>query len=271
MLFERRPALGGLTSSIRRHGLSFDNGQHVFLRCCTAYLELLDRLGAREQVVPAAAARRARAGAGRRTSLDQADRTARPAPSPRVTGTVPPPVAARAAQLARPALALRRLDPDDATLDNVSFGAWLASQGQSERAIDRLWDLIVLPTLNVPAGEASLALAAKVFRTGLLDRSDGGDIGWATVPLAQLHGANAARALDAAGVETVLGAAVGSIDRSPSGSFTIVCGARRTAGLGRGRHSTAGGSHARCLRRRCGRAARDVPDRQRPPGARSAR
>jgi protoporphyrinogen oxidase len=68
-----------------------------------------------------------------------------------------------------------------------------------------------------------------VFRTGLLDRSDSGDIGWATVPLAQLHGANAARALDAAGVETVLGAAVGSIDRFPSGSFTIVCGATRTA------------------------------------------
>jgi hydroxysqualene dehydroxylase len=229
VLFERRPALGGLTTSIRRHGLSFDNGQHVFLRCCTAYLELLDRLGARDQVflqprldVPVLAPGGARASI-RRTGL--------PAPL-HLLGSL-----ARyrhlslreRAQLAGPALALRHLDPDDATLDNVSFGAWLTSQGQSERAIDRLWDLIALPTLNVPAREASLALATKVFRTGLLDRSDSGDIGWATVPLAQLHGANAARALDAAGVETVLGAAVGSIDRSPSGSFTIVCGATRTA------------------------------------------
>ena len=31
------PRLGGLTSSIERDGLSFDNGQHVFLGCCSAY------------------------------------------------------------------------------------------------------------------------------------------------------------------------------------------------------------------------------------------
>jgi protoporphyrinogen oxidase len=30
--FERRPVLGGLTTSIRHNGLFFDNGQHVFLR-----------------------------------------------------------------------------------------------------------------------------------------------------------------------------------------------------------------------------------------------
>ena len=36
-LLERRQRLGGLTWSFRRNGLSFDNGQHVFLRCCAAY------------------------------------------------------------------------------------------------------------------------------------------------------------------------------------------------------------------------------------------
>ncbi|HLN05027.1 MAG TPA: hydroxysqualene dehydroxylase HpnE, partial [Acidimicrobiales bacterium] len=126
--------------------------------------------------------------------------------------------------LARPALALRRLDPDDAGLDNLSFGDWLADHGQTERAIDRLWNLIALPTLNVPAGQASLKLATKVFRVGLLDRSDSGDIGWSKVPLAELHGASSARALRAAGVEVMLGAPVGSIDRSPSGSFALSTG-----------------------------------------------
>jgi phytoene dehydrogenase-like protein len=44
-VFEARPRLGGLTYSFRRGELSVDNGQHVFLRCCTAYQALLSRLG----------------------------------------------------------------------------------------------------------------------------------------------------------------------------------------------------------------------------------
>ncbi len=41
-----------------------------------------------------------------------------------------------------------------------------------------LWDLIALPTLNLPAAQASLALGAFVFKTGLLERDDAGDIGF---------------------------------------------------------------------------------------------
>src|ERR1700692_424983 len=49
-LLERRAHLGGLTSSIDRDGLSFDNGQHVFLGCCSAYRAFINRLGATKQV-----------------------------------------------------------------------------------------------------------------------------------------------------------------------------------------------------------------------------
>jgi phytoene dehydrogenase-like protein len=35
-LIERRSHLGGLTWSFRHNGLWFDNGQHVFMRCCVA-------------------------------------------------------------------------------------------------------------------------------------------------------------------------------------------------------------------------------------------
>jgi len=129
-------------------------------------------------------------------------------------------------RLVRPALALGRLDPDDASLDAVSFGDWLAGRRQSKRAIDRLWNLIALPTINVAAAEASLGLATKVFRVGLLDRSDAGDIGWSRVPLGELHGTIAARALQAAGVETVLGSPVGPIGRSPLGTFALSAGPR---------------------------------------------
>jgi squalene-associated FAD-dependent desaturase len=224
--FERRPVLGGLTTSIRHNGLFFDNGQHVFLRCCTAYRGFIDRIGATGQVflqdrldVPVLAP------GGARASIK---RSALPAPLHIAgsLGTYRHLSVRERVRLVRPALALRRLDPDDASLDNVSFGDWLADHGQNKRAVDRLWNLIALPTLNVGAGEASLGLATKVFRVGLLDRSDGGDIGWSRVPLGELHGAIAARALEAAGIETVLGSPVGAIGRAPLGAFTVSSGAR---------------------------------------------
>jgi squalene-associated FAD-dependent desaturase len=102
-------------------------------------------------------------------------------------------------------------------LDEITFGAWLSDHGQGARATEALWDLIALPTLNIHAEEASLALAAKVFRTGLLDHADAGDIGWSAVPLGQLHGEPASRALDQAGVELVLGTRVTTIGTKASG------------------------------------------------------
>ncbi|MGD0439088.1 MAG: hydroxysqualene dehydroxylase HpnE [Acidimicrobiales bacterium] len=226
VLFERRPVLGGLTASIVHNGLSFDNGQHVFLRCCTAYRGFIDRIGATDQVflqdrldVPVLAP------GGPRASIR---RSALPAPLHLGVSL------ARYRHLSvrerlglvRPALALGRLDPDDASLDASSFGDWLAGQGQDKRAIERLWNLIALPTINIAADEASLLLATKVFRVGLLDRSDAGDIGWSRVPLGELHGAIAARALAQAGVEAVLGSPVGAIVRSPLGTFTLSSGQR---------------------------------------------
>src|SRR5277367_3220426 len=49
-LLERRQRLGGLTWSFLRNGLSFDNGQHVFLRCCSSYLRFIDRIDANDAV-----------------------------------------------------------------------------------------------------------------------------------------------------------------------------------------------------------------------------
>ena len=42
-ILEARPRLGGATTSFSRDGLIVDNGQHVFLRCCTAYQGLISR------------------------------------------------------------------------------------------------------------------------------------------------------------------------------------------------------------------------------------
>jgi squalene-associated FAD-dependent desaturase len=223
-LLERRGKLGGLTWSFRRRGRWFDNGQHVFLRCCTSYRTFLERLGATDMVylqprleVPVLAP-------GGITSV--ISRSSLPAPL-QLLGSL-----ARyrhlslgdRARLARPALALRRLDLDDPSLDDVAFGPWLVAHGQRRDAIASLWNLIALPTLNVSADEASLALAAMVFRTGLLDSADGGDVGWSKVPLGELHGEQASRALSEAGVEVVLGAAVHAIDTAAGGPRVVSFG-----------------------------------------------
>jgi hydroxysqualene dehydroxylase len=221
VLVERRSRLGGLTWSFRRHGLWFDNGQHVFMRCCTAYRGFLDRIGATDQValqprldVPVVAP------GGITSSIT---RTNLPAPL-HLAGSL---VRYRflsvreRAQLARAVLPLRHLDADDPTLDDITFGQWLTDHGQSAHAIERLWDLITLPTVNVPAAEASLAMAVKVFRTGLLDRSDGGDIGWSQVPLRQLHADNGSRALSGAGVDVRLGSRVEGLARSGDGPWAL--------------------------------------------------
>ena len=49
-LFEARRRLGGATFSIRRKGYWLDNGQHVALRCCTAYRSFLRRIGVEQHL-----------------------------------------------------------------------------------------------------------------------------------------------------------------------------------------------------------------------------
>ncbi|HEY5303710.1 MAG TPA: hydroxysqualene dehydroxylase HpnE [Acidimicrobiales bacterium] len=223
-LFERRPQLGGLTSSIERDGLSFDNGQHVFLGCCTAYQALLERLGASEQVYL-------------QPRLDMPVLSPRGISSSIARTRLPAPLHLASSlaryrhlsirdriHLVRAVVAIRRLDLSDPTLDTLSFGDWLRQHGQSQRSIDRLWNLIIQPTLNVTADQSSLALAAQVFRVGFLERSNGADVGWSIVPLATLHGTNAERSLGNAGVEVRLNSSVTSVVPSSNGEITVRTG-----------------------------------------------
>ncbi|HVB70285.1 MAG TPA: hydroxysqualene dehydroxylase HpnE [Acidimicrobiales bacterium] len=226
VLLERRPFLGGLTTSIERRGVSFDNGQHVFLRCCSAYRDFIQRIGATEQVhLQARLSVPVLAPVARRATIA---RNSLPAPF-HLVGSLARyrhlSVAERL-RLLGAVTALRRLDIDDPTLDARSFGDWLTQHHQSDGAIDRLWDLIVRPTLNVGARDASLALAAMVFQVGLLDERDAGDIGWSKIPLIELHGTLAAQALSDAGVEVVCNATVSSIDRRPDGRWAVRAGDR---------------------------------------------
>ena len=204
-LVEVRRRLGGAAYSFERDGMRFDNGQHVFLRCCSAYRSLLARLGSTHHVA-----------VQERLEIPVLSPLAEPVVLRR--GSLPPPFhlagalaryphlsPAQRLSAALAARALTGLDPSDSGLDRQTFGAWLAEHGQDAHAVSVLWDLIALPTLNVPAAEASLALGAFVFRTGLLTGADAGDIGFHVGTLAETIGEPAERALAEAGVEFRLG------------------------------------------------------------------
>jgi squalene-associated FAD-dependent desaturase len=213
-LFEARARLGGATWSSERDGFWLDNGQHVFLRCCHAYRAFLRRLGVEEQVVLQRRLEVPVAAPGGRLAW------IRRAPLPAPGHLAPSVLRYRHLSLGErlhagvTARAIGRLDLDDPAVDARSLGDWLAERGESDAAIDRFWDLLVRATLNLPAREASLSLAAKVFQTGLLERADAGDVGWARVPLQALHGEPAAAALRAAGAAVELRAPLQAIDAS---------------------------------------------------------
>ncbi len=204
-LVEVRRRLGGAAYSFDRDGLEMDNGQHVFLRCCAAYRALLARLGSDHLVSVQPRLDIPVLRPGHRPA--RLRRSGLPAPLHLAGALALYPHLSPAERLraARAAGALARLDPDDPRLDRVTFGEWLARHGQGPQSVDALWDLIALPTMNIPAAEASLALAAFVFRTGLLSSSGAGDIGFHVGTLGQIIGAPAARVLAEAGVSVRLG------------------------------------------------------------------
>lgn len=204
-LLEVRPRLGGAAYSVERDGLTVDNGQHVFLRCCDAYRGLLARLGSESLVRVQERLEIPVLRPGRPTTLLRRGNLPVPAHLARalLSFSPLPPLARLSAATAVKALA--NVDPDDPENDRVSFGQWLAERGQSPEAIAALWDLVVLPTLNVRAAEASLALGAFVFQEGLLKSADAGDIGFHDAPLAKILGEPALRTLQAAGVAVRLG------------------------------------------------------------------
>jgi squalene-associated FAD-dependent desaturase len=217
-LLEARPRLGGATCSFSRDGLTVDTGQHIFLGCCTAYRGLLAKLGMtghatlqdRFDVTVLAPG-------GRKAKLR---RTALPGPLHMLPalGRYPFLSFTERMSVARPALAMRRVDPANPAVDAQRFGDWLAARGQSERTRRALWDLFSVSALNIAGDDASLALAAVVVKTGLLGRNNAADIGVPALPLGELHGDAGATLLAKLGAQVLLGTKVAGIDTGGEGA-----------------------------------------------------
>ena len=160
-LLEARPTLGGAVQTLpEREGDPSpppDNGQHVALGCCTAYLEFLARVG--------------EAGSLRRARL------ALPviAPDGSVSVIAPGPVAllrythlslGERLAIIKVARRLGTLDPEEC--DGETFADLLRRLGQTDTAIERFWDVFMRPGLNLRSEEASAALGVFTVQTALL-------------------------------------------------------------------------------------------------------
>jgi len=241
-LLEARPRLGGATCSFARDGLVVDTGQHIYLGCCTAYRGLLDRLGMTAHAPiqdrfdvtvlapgPSGETTPRSAGSGGTTPLTprrgRLRRTALPGPLHMLPalGRYPFLSLAERASVARPALAMRRVDPAAPGVDEQRFGDWLAARGQSDRARRALWDLFTVSALNIAGDDASLSLAATVVKTGLLGRKNAADVGVPALPLGELHGDAAATLLAKLGAQVLLNAKVAAIDPAPADPAAPSC------------------------------------------------
>jgi squalene-associated FAD-dependent desaturase len=199
-LYEARPTLGGAVQTLPRRGGDPepppDNGQHIALGCFTEYLRFLERIGESGSVqrLPLAL-----------SVIDERGRTATIRPSPLAL------LRYRHVPLGDRLRILRTLalwgDAEGAT-----FAEALRARGQSQRAIDRFWDVFIRPALNLRAGEASAAAGSFTVQTALLAGKRASDLILPTRPLGEMHGEAAGRTLAAAGATVRTGARVDELD-----------------------------------------------------------
>lgn len=218
-VFERRPAPGGRAFSFRNPAAPFpaeiDNGQHVFLGCCTQLRAWLSRIGAERLALlqePAAI-----------PFLDSAGRLGWIRESP-----LPPPLHHLPSLLRFPLLslserlavarALARLaaaGPREMEVwEETSFEALLASWGQSSAARRRFWEPIVVSAANARPASVSAATAAFVFRETLAGGRAAARVGVARAGLSDLLARPAARYIAARGGRVVARAPVARIETS---------------------------------------------------------
>ena len=196
-LFERRPFVGGKAYSFDdpNHNVVLDNGQHITMRCCTEFQGLLERIGCadivryQDQLEVAVIDPDSRGhhvsviSSKQPGALSQLSRLGLPVlPAP--LHMLPSLVTyehlsmAEKTRLGFAFEPIRRMrEVERLGLDRQSFETWLLDHHQTQRVIERFWDLIVLPTCNDRSSDVSAAQAIQVFQEGFSSDARAADIG----------------------------------------------------------------------------------------------
>ena len=209
-IFERSRLLGGRATSFEVDGHVVDNGQHVYLACCTAFERFVadcgmsDALHLQDRFDVSVFAKD-----GARSRLRAA---ALPAPLHLLASFASYRFLSAGAkmQIARALVALQ-LRPKSARAD-ISFAQWLRANGQSAQTVRAFWEPFLVPALNAPIDRMNAAEAAFVISTAFLHDAGAARFGYSRVPLAQIMERAAQRADAVHRATAVLG-----LDVNPDG------------------------------------------------------
>jgi squalene-associated FAD-dependent desaturase len=185
-LFERRPYVGGRASSYEHPGTSevVDNCQHVLLGCCTNLIHFYDQLGVSDKIQ----------WFDELTFIEPGGRASRIHPTflPAPCHSMPSFFGASSLGLkdklaiSRALSAMMRMShvPDD---PGKTFLQWLNQHGQTPRAIDRFWKVVLVSALNEDLDRIAVPYAIQVFRESFMKSAAGGRMGVPRVPLSDLY------------------------------------------------------------------------------------
>jgi zeta-carotene desaturase len=188
-LFEQRPFLGGrATSYVLPDGEHVDNCQHVTLGCCTNLADFYNRIGSADKIKFF----------DRLFFLDPQGRRGEmqagilPAPF-HMTGSFAKfaPLSLRdKLSIARAMLDILRSKgkPRDLAVPaGISMLEWLSRRGQTQRAIDRFWRVVLVSALNEELDRTDARFGVDVFWKAFLSNRTGYRMGVPAVPLANLY------------------------------------------------------------------------------------
>jgi squalene-associated FAD-dependent desaturase len=188
-VFEARAFLGGRATSYPVPGDTsdvIDNCQHVLLRCCVNLMDFYGRLGVADRIQfhkqfffmeP-----------GGRTSVLKA-------------GGLPAPLhfagsfldlkflgVADKVAIGRALLAIRAEHGQRDDLDRITMLEWLREKHQTERAIRRFWNQVLVSAINEDLSRMAASHGFQVFWLGFLARANAYEMGIPAVPLGDLYG-----------------------------------------------------------------------------------
>jgi squalene-associated FAD-dependent desaturase len=218
-VYEARPTLGGAVQTLpERDGDPQpppDNGQHIALGCFTEYLRFLERVGERVAILRTGLAL---------PVLDEHARAAEIKPSlPALLRYAHLPVKDRA----RLPLTLMRLRFAQSR-PNESFGEVLRRAGETDKSIERFWDVFIRPALNLPTDEVDGEAGLFTVRTALLGPRGNADLVLPLKPLGWMHGDAAGRVL---GDRVVLDTKIETLDELDADAIVVATPPRESARL----------------------------------------
>jgi len=220
-LFERSRSLGGRAGSFRdgRTGLTVDFCQHVAMGCCTMLADFCRRIDAADCF------RRDRrlhffSPEGKRH--DFAAAAWLPAPWHLLPGVLRSKYLTFGERwdIIRALRRLTRRASDDRPEETI--GTWLRRHGQSQRAIDRFWSVVLVSALSETIDRASLSAARKVFLDGFLASRRAYELVVPTVPLSEIFDWRVRTALAKRNVAVHLGTPIRRIEGDARRATAIV-------------------------------------------------